>query len=80
MSITQIIWNHTEILIMINIAEICKMNNITEAEFLKEISLNFLALMDIQLDKNNNKTLSITRGNVSLLIFRADKKDINNDY
>ena len=64
---------------MINIAEICKMNNITEAEFLNEISLNFLALMDIQLDKNNNKTLSITRGNVSLLIFRADKKDINND-
>jgi hypothetical protein len=65
---------------MNNIAEICKMNNMTEAEFLKEISLNFLALMDIQLDKNNNKTLSITRGNVSLLIFRADKKDINNDH
>jgi hypothetical protein len=65
---------------MINIAEICKMNNMTEAEFLKEISLNFLALMDMQLDKNNNKTLSITRGNVSLLIFRADKKEINNDY
>ncbi len=64
---------------MNNIAEICKMNNITEAEFLNEISLNFLALMDMQLDKNNNKTLSITRGNVSLLIFRADKKDINND-
>ena len=64
---------------MINIAEICKMNNMTEAEFLKEISLNFLALMDMQLDKNDNKTLSITRGNVSLLIFRADKKDINND-
>jgi hypothetical protein len=80
MSITQIIWNHTGILIMTNIAEICKMNNITEAEFLNEISLNFLALMDMQLDKNNNKTLSITRGNVSLLIFRADKKDINNDY
>jgi hypothetical protein len=65
---------------MNNIAEICKMNNMTEAEFLKEISLNFLALMDIQLDKNDNKTLSITRGNVSLLIFRADKKDINNDH
>jgi hypothetical protein len=64
---------------MTNIAEICKMNNITEAELLNEISLNFLALMDMQLDKNNNKTLSITRGNVSLLIFRADKKDINND-
>ena len=64
---------------MTNIAEICKMNNMTEAEFLKEISLNFLALMDMQLDKNDNKTLSITRGNVSLLIFRADKKDINND-
>ena len=65
---------------MNNIAEICKMNNMTEAEFLKEISLNFLALMDIQLDKNDNKTLSITRGNVSLLIFRADKKDINNEH
>ena len=64
---------------MTDIAQICKLNNMTETEFLNQISLNFLALMDMQLDKNNNETLAITRGNVSLLIFRADEKEQDND-
>ena len=64
---------------MIDIAQICKLNSMTEAEFLNQISLNFLALMDMQLDKNNNETLAITRGNVSLLIFRVDEKEQTND-
>jgi hypothetical protein len=49
----------------------------TEAEFLNQISLNFLTLMDMQLDKSNNKPLAITQGNVSLLIFRP--KEPNNE-
>ena len=59
---------------MKDIAQICKLNNMTEAEFLNQISLNFLALMDMQLDKSGNEPLTITRGNVSLLIFRPDDK------
>ena len=59
---------------MKDIAQICKLNNMTEAEFLNQISLNFLALMDMQLDKSDNEPLTITRGNVSLLIFRPDDK------
>tara|TARA_R110000851_G_scaffold307199_1_gene465671 strand:- start:185 stop:379 length:195 start_codon:yes stop_codon:yes gene_type:complete len=58
---------------MNDIAQICKLNNMTEDEFLNQISLNFLALMDMQLDKNENGPLTITRGNVSLLIFRPER-------
>jgi hypothetical protein len=58
---------------MIDIAEICKLNNMTEAEFLNQISLNFLTLMDMKLDKSENDPLTITRGNVSLLIFRPER-------
>lgn len=60
---------------MTDIAQICKLNNMTEAEYFNQISLNFLALMDIQLDKNNNETLTITRGNVSLLIMRPKDQE-----
>ena len=60
---------------MIDIAQICKINNMTEAEFLNQITLNFLALMDMQLDKNNNETLAITRGNVGLLVMRPKEQD-----
>ena len=59
---------------MKDIDQICKLNNMTEAEFLNQISLNFLALMDMQLDKSDNEPLTITHGNVSLLIFRPDDK------
>ena len=60
---------------MTDIAQICKLNNMTEAEYLDQITLNFLALMDMQLDKHDNKPLKITRGNVSLLIMRpGDQK------
>jgi hypothetical protein len=59
---------------MKDIAQICKLNNMTEAEFLNQISLNFLALMDMQLDKSDNEPLTITHGNVSLLISRPDDK------
>ena len=60
---------------MTDIAQICKLNNMTEAEYLNQITLNFLALMDMQLDKHDNKPLKITRGNVSLLIMRpGDQK------
>ena len=55
---------------MIDTAAICKLNGMSEAEFINQITLNFLALMDMQLDKNNNETLTITRGNVGLLIMR----------
>ena len=55
---------------MTDIAQICKLNNMTPDEFLSEISLNFLALMDMQLDKHDNEPLTITKGNVSLLIMR----------
>jgi hypothetical protein len=58
---------------MIDISQICKLNNMTEEEFLNQISLNFLALMDMQLDKSENDPLTITKGNVSLLIFRPDR-------
>ena len=58
---------------MKDIAQICKLNNMTEAEFLNQISINFLALMDMQLDKNENDPLTITQGNVSLLIFRPER-------
>ena len=58
---------------MIDIAQTCKSNNMTEDEFLNQITLNFLALMDMQLDKNENDPLTITRGNVSLLIFRPER-------
>tara|TARA_R110000772_G_scaffold71547_1_gene156730 strand:- start:332 stop:514 length:183 start_codon:yes stop_codon:yes gene_type:complete len=60
---------------MTDIAQICKLNNMTEEEYLNQITLNFLALMDMQLDKHDNKPLKITRGNVSLLIMRpGDQK------
>ena len=62
---------------MNDIAAICKLNDISESEFLNQITLNFLALMDMQLDKNNNETLTITRGNVGLLIMRP--KEQGND-
>ena len=62
---------------MSDIAAICKLNGMSEAEFLNQITLNFLALMDMQLDKNNNETLTITRGNVGLLIMRP--KEQGND-
>ena len=58
---------------MNDIAQICKLNNMTEAEFLNQISINFLAIMDIELDKNENDPLTITHGNVSLLIFRPER-------
>ena len=58
---------------MIDIAQICRQNNMAPDEFLSEISLNFLALMDMQLDKNENNPLTITRENVSLLIFRPER-------
>jgi len=60
---------------MVDIAQICKLNNMTEEKYLNQISLNFLALMDIQLDKNNNETLTITKGNVSLLIMRPEEQE-----
>lgn len=60
---------------MNDIAQICELNKMTEQEFLSQISLNFLALMDIQLEKNNNETLAITRGGVSLLIFRTSENE-----
>ena len=47
----------------------------TEEKYLNQISLNFLALMDVQLDKNNNETLTITKGNVSLLIMRPEEQE-----
>jgi len=59
---------------MTDIAQICKLNGMSEAEFLNQITLNFLALMDMQLDKNNNETLTITRGNVGLLIMRPKEQ------
>ena len=46
----------------------------SESEYLNQISLNFLALMDIQLDKHDNEPLTITKGNVSLLISRQRSK------
>jgi hypothetical protein len=60
---------------MSDIAQICKLNNMTEEEYLNQISLNFLALMDVQLDKHNNETLTITKGNVSLLIMRPKDQE-----
>ena len=60
---------------MTDIAQICKLNNMTEEEYLNQISLNFLALMDVQLDKHNNETLTITKGNVSLLIMRPKEQE-----
>ena len=59
---------------MNDIAQICKLNNMSGVEFLNQITLNFLALMDMQLDKNNNETLTITRGNVGLLIMRPKEQ------
>jgi len=59
---------------MTDIAQICKLNNMSESEYLNQISLNFLALMDIQLDKHDNEPLTITKGNVSLLISRQRSK------
>jgi hypothetical protein len=58
---------------MNDIAQICKLNKMSESEFLNQISLNFLALMDMQLDKSGNDPLTITNGNVSLLIFRPER-------
>jgi len=60
---------------MTDIAQICKLNNMTEEEYLNEITLSFLALMDMQLDKHDNKPLTITKGNVSLLIMRPKEKE-----
>ena len=60
---------------MPSIAQICKLNNMSEAEYLNEITLHFLASMDMQLDKHDNKPLTITRGNVSLLIMRPEEKE-----
>ena len=60
---------------MTDIAQICKLNNMTEAEYLNQISLNFLVLMDMQLDKHDNEPLTITKGNVSLLIMRPKEQD-----
>ena len=60
---------------MTDIAQICKLNNMTEAEYLNQITLNFLALMDMQLDKHDNEILTITRGNVSLLIMRPKEQE-----
>ena len=59
---------------MTDIAQICKLNNMTEEEYLNEITLSFLALMDMQLDKHDNKPLTITKGNVSLLIMRPKEQ------
>ena len=55
---------------MSDIAQICKLNNMTEAEYLNQITLHFLASMDMQLDKHDNEPITITKGNVSLLIMR----------
>jgi len=60
---------------MTDIAQICKLNNMTEEEYLNEITLNFFALMDMQLDKHDNEPLTITKGNVSLLIMRPKEKE-----
>tara|TARA_B110000902_G_scaffold90931_1_gene108068 strand:+ start:470 stop:652 length:183 start_codon:yes stop_codon:yes gene_type:complete len=60
---------------MTDIAQICKLNNMTEAEYFNQISLNFLALMDMQLDKHDNEPLKITKGNVSLLIMRPKEQE-----
>ena len=60
---------------MTDIAQICKLNNMAGAEYLSQISLNFLALMDIQLDKHDNEPLTITKGNVSLLIMRPKEQE-----
>ena len=59
---------------MTDIAQICKLNNMTEAEYFNQITLQFLALMDMQLDKHNNEALTITKGNVSLLIMRPKEQ------
>jgi hypothetical protein len=59
---------------MTDIAQICKLNNMSEAEYFNEITLHFLASMDMQLDKHDNEPLTITKGNVSLLIMRPKEK------
>ena len=59
---------------MTDIAQICKLNNMTEAEYLNQITMHFLASMDMQLDKHNNEALTITKGNVSLLIMRPKEQ------
>jgi len=59
---------------MTDIAQICKLNNMSESEYLNQITLHFLASMDMQLDKHDNKPLTITKGNVSLLIMRPKEQ------
>ena len=60
---------------MTNIAQICKLNNMTVAEYLNQVTLHFLASMDMKLDEHDNKPLTITKGNVSLLIMRPKEKE-----
>ena len=57
------------------IAQICKLNNMTEKEYLNQITLHFLASMDMQLDKHDNEPITITKGNVSLLIMRPKEQE-----
>jgi hypothetical protein len=56
------------------IANACRLNNLSEEEFISQISLNFLAIMDMKLEEHNDDPLTITRGNVSLLVFRPENK------
>tara|TARA_R110000772_G_scaffold42318_1_gene98315 strand:- start:17729 stop:17926 length:198 start_codon:yes stop_codon:yes gene_type:complete len=57
-----------------DIANACRLNNLSEEEFISQISLNFLAIMDMKLEEHNDDPLTITRGNVSLLVFRPKDK------
>ena len=59
---------------MTDIAQICKLNNMTEEEYLNQITLHFLASMDMKLDEHDNKPIKITKGNVSLLIMRPKEQ------
>jgi hypothetical protein len=57
-----------------DIANACKLNGMSEEEFVAQISLNFIAIMDNKLENYNDVPLTITRGNVSLLVFRPENK------
>ena len=57
-----------------DIANVCKLNGMSEEEFVAQISLNFIAIMDNKLEKYNDEPLTVTRGNVSLLICRPENK------
>ena len=60
---------------MTDIAKICKLNNITEEEYLSQIVLNCLASMDMKLHKPDVWHLKITKGTASLLILRPEEQE-----